>query len=229
METGITWTDFLELLGVLLVLYWILKFLGSILRKLTRKTSTKRIIGLIFSKGLIVFKPIAAVLLSLAFIGVNYKVHGILFLIVGVLVFSYAKSYLNGIAFKTNPLVYKGAHVISGDHEGEMLQLLPFGILIQETGRKSFVNYSDLEKNGFSILSKGNDVLRTTLYLPEAVVDEVVLDLMFDNPLVSFKDVPTLEKVSGQATKKLLFSMEKGAKVDDVIAYLVQYNINPTL
>lgn len=227
-DTGITWTLFFQILSVLIALYWILKFIGSVLKKLSKRTSTKRLVQRTFAKTLIVYKPLAAVFLALIFIGINYLVNGVLFLLLGVLLFGYLRSYLNGITFRINPIVYKGAHIVIENYEGEILRLLFFGLLIQEKNGKRFINYSDIEKYGFSIMSEDYDALKTALYLPEDVSDETILDLIFENPLVDYKETPTLEKVPGQATKKLLFTLEQGAKVEDVIAYLANNKINPT-
>ncbi|RMA58594.1 hypothetical protein [Ulvibacter antarcticus] len=225
METDFTWKYFGEVLIGLFALYWIFKFLTEVFVKLSRKSSTKKLIRKISTHFLTLYIPLAVLLLIISFIRIDYIVHGIIFLAAGIIGFPYIRNYLNGILIKLNPLIETGTQISTGDFKGEITELLALGAILKVPKGKHFVNYSEIQQHGFSILYKEDDAILKSIYISEAVSEKEILDLMFDNPMVNFSKPPTLKKVAGENLQRLQFTLENGAKTKDLIAYFERNNI----
>lgn len=229
MEAIFTWEDFIKLALALLLLYVALKFATQIFVKLTKKTRTKRWLRRVFDRLFIFYIPVGITLLLIVFVGINILAHGIVILILGLLSFNYIKSYLNGIQFRSNPLVEKGKFLQIEDYSGEIEQLLAFGVILKGLKGKRFVNYSTIEKQGFGIKSTEEGSLRRTLYLNTKEVAINIPDLLFENPLINYNEPPELNKTDAGDRLKLVLTMEKGAKLEHIIEFLEQHKINATI
>ena len=226
MENVFTWDNFVKVLIGLFIFYWLLKIITLVLLKLSGKIKTKRKVRRWSSDILLIFKPISVLLLLTVFIGINYVIHGILLLIVGIFCFQYIKSYLNGILFKTNPLIDRGRIIISGEYKGEILELMHLGTVLGVSNGKRFIDYSKIQQQGFSIIKEDEDSLLKTLYLSENVTETQVLDILFDNPQVNFLKPPTVKKSTTTGQHILKFTLERGGNLEDLVDFLVQNNID---
>ena len=229
METTISWLNFLKLAIVLilglLTLISILKLLPKFIRK---KSVFNKISGYIKTLREI-YIPIAILMLLIVFVSINYKVHCVLFIVCFIIAFSHIKNYLNGLLFKLNPLVKKGCNIAVGDFIGEIITFLNFGVVINENDVERFINYSYIEKNGFAIHETEYDVMRKTIYVEDLQNSSELLDLLFDNPMVDFKNKPKITKIENIDTHQLQLTLEKGAKVDAILDYLQQHKIKTSL
>ncbi len=225
MEPLFDWNSFFWLLIVLVFLYLILKFIGKVTQYVFKKNSTKRKLKRLFNTVLVIYIPVAIIVIILSFLSINFIMHGVLLLAVGFIFFSYIKSYLNGVVFKTNPLVDKEVFIVTGDFEGEIENLLSFGIIINLTEGKRFINYSYIEKKGFFISQHDEGTLRNTIYLAKSANHESVLDLLFENPLISLSHKPQIKDLAEKKLLKLQLTLEKGVQLETLINYLKQHDI----
>lgn len=229
MESIFTWTSFFWLAAVLLFLLFVLKFIGKISQYIFKKKSTKDKLRRIFNTVEVVYKPLAIIIVLLSFLSIDFMMHGILLLAAGIISFTHVKSYVNGVLFKTNKLVEKNAYIITGKFEGEIEELLPFGVIINLTEGKRFINYSFIEKQGFYINQQDEGTLRNTIYLSNSVNPEKVLDLLFENPMVSISNKPQIKEIVGKKMMKLQLTLEKGVQIESLISFLNQHDIESNI
>lgn len=221
-----TWRGLLVLLIFLFLFYWVVKVLTYGIANYTKKNVTHKKVVSFLERLLLLFKPIAVLLLLLDFITINPISHTILLAVVGVLGHKHIHNYINGIILKINPLIDVGALLETGKHQGEIKQLLPLGMLLRtETGER-FLSYSEVETKGFAVKSYENSSLRQILFLKTEVKRDAILDLLFDNPILNYKDQPSLKATEKANEYKLQYSLENGASSEDLIAFLIERNIS---
>lgn len=229
MEINMTWFDFFRLGIALVLLYLALQFLSKLVLKLFKRSLYRREIKHYAEIVNELYKPLALLTIVAAFVIINYKIHGVLVLVSGIVLFQHIKNYCNGIFFKINPLVDAGVNLVTGDYQGEIEKLMPFGIIIKTQHGERYINYSTIETEGFCVNQKTDGSMRKTLYLLETEKTNEVMDLLFDNPLINFNQKPSIWNIPGESIQQIQLTLEKGAKIESVIAYLNQFNIKSSL
>ena len=224
MENINTWRGFLALLILLILCYWLFKFLIHITIHFTRKNATSRRITRRLHKVLIVFKPLAVFLLLLHLISINPINHSILLVVIGVFGFKPINNYINGIILKMNPLIEIGALLETNTYQGEIKKMLPFGLVLNTEIGERFINYSKIENKGFAVKSNNKSLLRQTLYIKSQLSKEKILDLLFDNPILNNTDFPSLKNTEETEVYKLQYSLENGASSQELITFLTENN-----
>ncbi len=228
METNISWFSFFQITVLLITIYIFLRLLMGLLPQFLKRKSVLNRTILVLNKSIEIYKPFAILLLLLSFVSVNYKVHGILFLLFLIVTFTHIKRYIYGVLFKINPLVNLGANLSTGEFKGDISKFLFFGIVINEADGNRFINYSYIDKHGFSINQNDNASLRKTIYIHNQEMTSTILDLLFDNPIVDFTNKPFIKKIPNENIFQLQVALENGAKMESLITYLNQNNIKTT-
>lgn len=223
------WRGLLTLIAFLIACYWLLKLVIYLIENIGRKTGIKRTILAIIEKVLLIFKPVATALILLDFISINYITHSLLLIIVSVFGYKHIKNYINGVFLKINPLIKKGALIEIGSNQGEIKDLMLFGLVINSETGERFFNYSMIENNGFSVKSNENSLLRQTLHVTTEKTKEAILDILFENPILNFDDQPIVRITEVENNYKLQFTLEPGVTTEDLIAFLKEYNISTIL
>lgn len=228
METGFklnSWFGLFSLSIILFVVYWLIILAKIIFEKIaTRNLANKKIIAVI-DRVLLLFKPVAIMLLLLRFIAINYVTHTILLVVIGVFGYHHIKNYIFGLFLKMNPLINEGAIIKLDKKAGELKTFLPFGVILNTEQGECYVNYSALEQREFSVDSNHEDVLRQTLFLDGQQCPEQVMDILFDNPIIDFNEKPIIRKTEDNLHYKLQYTLENGASTQDLIAFLKEQNI----
>lgn len=225
METSISWVYFFKIVGILFVLYVVLRLLQRTVPNIFKRPSNKKKTTLLLNKGLEVYIPLAIVIILLSFVAVNFIAHGILLLLVVGITFTHIKRYLFGILFRINPLINIGSNITTGDYKGDIIKFLLFGVIINEDNGNRFVSYSYIDANGFSVNQNDVSSVRRTLYIAKQETSQPILDLLFENPNVDFSNKPILKQLPNEEGMQLQIALLDGAKIDSVIDYLKQYNI----
>lgn len=229
MKTTVTlyhWNDVFYLFILLLACYWGIKLVIYILERFSKKNITNKKITALLKKVVILYKPVASTILLLGFISINYITHTLLIVSIGVFGYHHIKNYISGIFFKLNPLISLGALVHIGKTNGEIRSLEPFGIIINIDSGEHYMNYSELEKKGFSVKPNKENILEQTLLLETELSKEKILDVLFDNPILDFNNKPVIVKAKEAGLLKLKYTLEKGASNEDLIAFLTEQNIS---
>lgn len=223
-----TWQGLFSLVIILIIAYWLLKLITYALNQFAKQNITNKKTIVTLTKVLMLYKPLAAILILLDFIFINYIVHTIILVIIGVFAYSQIKNYVNGIFLKLNPLINVDAIISVSKYTGEIKKLMPLGLILSTENGERFINYSTIESNGFSIKSNDNSLLRQTLYLKTEKTQEQVLDMLFDNPILNFDENPTI-KTAENNLLKLQYTLEAGETTETLIAFLDKKNIQSTL
>lgn len=224
-----TWDGLRNLFLLLLAGYWILRLVEFLIKQVVLKNRANKQILIIFKKILLIYQPISILLILFGFLAINYLIHGFFLLLIGALGFPYLRNYISGVILKINSLLRQGISISVADTTGEINKFLPFGIIINTESGDSFVSYTTIDKFGFKINSKNDTILRQTLYLKTEKSKTEILDLLFDNLLLNFKVAPTINTMEGTEVFKLQYTLEKGIKAEDLIAFFKQYNIETSL
>lgn len=223
-----TWKGFFALLILLVICYWLFKFIIYLTIHFTKKNATNKKITNQLNRALLVFKPLAVIFLLLDLISINPINHTIFLVAIGVFGYKSITNYINGIILKMNPLIEIGAVIDTNNYLGEIKKMIPLGIVINtETGER-FISYNKIEKKGFSIKSNNNSLLRQTLYITMDYNKDKVLDLLFDSPLLNNREFPSIKNTKIDNVFKLQYSLEDGAMTEDLLQFLRTKNITST-
>lgn len=229
METHISWLNFFTIIAILIVVYLFLRILLRFLPQVFKRKSVINKSASIIHKTIEIYKPFAILVVLLSFVTINYKVHGVLFLLFLIVTFSHIKRYIYGVLFKINPLVNLGSNISTGEFKGDISKFMFFGLVINEDVGNRFINYSYIDDNGFSINQNDNASVRRTIYIHDQDKTAPILDLLFENPNIDFKNKPIIKKVPNEETLQLQIALESGAKMESLLAYLNQNNIKTSL
>lgn len=229
MESVFTWNDLFKLVLLLVGLYGLLNLIARILIMLSKKIRTKRFLRTVSERALIFYIPLGICSLIAVYVGINFLVHGILVLVVGIIFFPQVRAYLNGILFRSNSFVRVGENILFEDYAGTIERFQAFGVILDGLDGKRFINYTHMYRSGFSVKKKHDDLHHQVLHLTLEEKKTDVLDLLFENPLVNLNHLPELKKVSEPNEYKLRFTLEKGATVEELVTFLLQYGINSTI
>lgn len=225
MEANISWFDFFRVVALLIIIYIFLILVLQFVPHVFKRKSVINKSALILNRVLEIYKPFAILIILLSFVSINYKVHGVLFLLFLIITYSHIKRYLYGVLFKINPLVNIGSNISTGDYKGDISKFLFFGVVVNEDVGNRFINYSYIDEHGFSINQNDNASIRRTIYIYDQEKSTPILDLLFENPNVDFNNKPIIKSVPNEKTLQLQIALETGATMESLIEYLNQHNI----
>lgn len=229
MVTENTWILFFKLFVVLLVIYVLLKFSLRVSQRVIKSAKRRNTFRIWLKRTKIVYKPIAIILLLISIISINYIAHGLIFLGIGIFGYSYIKNYLSGVLFKINPLTAEGARIKLDNIEGEIQKFLPFGIIIHTKEGEQFVQYSNIDNKGFLINRNIGGALRQSLYFDRNVDSGILLDALFDCPLVDFNQSPEIREMQNTERYRVMLTLEKGVQTAQMIRFLESKQIQAKL
>jgi hypothetical protein len=229
MAIDISWLDFMETIAILILAYLFLKIVLRFIPQVFQKKSSSDKFSIVIIRILELYIPIAILIVLFTFVNMNYKVHGILLLAVVVLFWNYIKSYINGVFFKVNPLIAIGNNISTGEFNGNINKFLPFGIIINDAEGNRFINYTYIDSQGFNVNQNVVNSMFQTLFLQDIDNSSMVLDLLFDNPIINFKYTPQIRKLPNENLLELQISLEKGVEIETLIGYLNQNNIKTSI
>lgn len=225
IEKFYTWEGLIFLSILLIAIYWLLKLLTYLLDNLGKRNETSKHTRSWLRWLSLVYTPMAIILLLLNFISINYITHSLLLVAVGIFGYKHFKNYINGIFLKTNPLMSKGTFLQTKNFEGEIKKMLPLGLILNSESGEHFLNYSVIEENGFSVKDSMSSNLRHSIYLESEITEDQILDILFDNPILSVAESPSIKATNKSNEYVLKYTLETGANTNQLIAFLKQQNI----
>lgn len=229
ISTFYSWKGLFYLLIGLIILFGIIKLVIRTIEKSAKKNLANKQFIFWLRNSLFFYVPVAVIIFILGFISINYITHTIIVVLSGVFAFPYIRNYLSGIIFRSNPLVNKGALIMSTNLEGEIKRLLVLGMIVNTEQGEQYLNYSSIEDYGFTIKSNKGSVLRQTLYLKTDLKKDALLDLLFDNPILNFEEKPSLRNGLKPGDLILKYTLESGATTEDLISFLTAHNIETSV
>lgn len=224
-----TWILFFELFAVLLVIYLLLKITLRVSQRVIKSAKRRNAYRIWLRRIKVVYKPIAILLLLISIISINYIAHGLIFLGIGIFGYSYIKNYLSGVLFKINPLTSEGVRIKINEIEGEIQKFLPLGVIIHTQNGEHFVQYSAIDKEGFVINRNIGGALRQSLFFDRNVDTGILMDALFDCPLVDFKQAPEIRKTENESRYRVMLTLEHGVQTAQIIRFLEHKQIEAKL
>lgn len=229
MVTENTWILFFKLFVVLLTIYLLLKLSLRVSQRVIRSAKRRNVFRIWLRRVKVVYKPVAVILLLISVVSINYIAHGLIILGIGIFGYSYIKNYLSGVLFKINPLTAEGARIKLKGVEGEIQKFLPLGIIVHTTDGEQFVQYSKIDKEGFLINRDIGGALRQSLYFDGNVDSGILLDALFDCPLVDYKQSPEIREIQNEDRYRVMLTLEKGVQTSQIIRFLERRQIQAKL
>lgn len=157
LEPHFSWTFF----GFLLILaslgYLILRALHRKINDLTFNRKVERIIYLSTQRILVIYEPLAVIILASIWVLVNPVWHGILMLFLVASAFPHVRNYVTGRLIRLSNELSVGKNIIVQNEQGTISQLAPLGVYIMMNSGLRYFNYNQLAKQGYTIVS-GSDL-----------------------------------------------------------------------
>ncbi|AIY14089.1 hypothetical protein [Cellulophaga baltica] len=224
-----SWIGLRNLILFLFFGYWALKLIEFLIQRITLTKRVNKKVLAVLNKIFLLYNPISILLILLGFITINYIVHGLFLLLVSAIGYPYIRNYVGGVIYKINSILAKGVSVTINDTTGEIKKFLPFGIVVNTEKGDCFINYTTIDTSGYTVNSKNDTVLRQTLFVKTPLSKSELLDLLFDNPLLNYKEAPVLKELEESGSLKLQYTLEKGIQAESLIAFLSAHQIETSL
>ncbi len=148
-----TWTNFLLIALVFAALYFALQFLRRLSEQFTFLGRHQHAYQKIVELLLLLFEPLAVIVLASVFILINPIFHGLIMALLLLIGFSHVRNYLSGRIILANHNIAIGERLRSGTSEGVIFSLERLGLNLQTNEGLNQLSYSSLLTNGYTILS----------------------------------------------------------------------------
>ena len=160
-----SWNELITLAIVLTGGYLVMWLLLVVLRNFGKRNLFKRRAIESLRKGMLIYSTLAVGIILLGFISINYITHGLLLAFIGVFGFRYIRDLISGLFLKINNSIKKGDSIVSGEIQGDVEQMILFGVYINNRFGKSYINYSTLYNQGFTVKSDKLSLFRRMAFL----------------------------------------------------------------
>ncbi len=145
-----TWGDLLTLTIVLLGLFFLLR----IFLRIAVNISLGGVIRAFFIRGikliLLIYEPLALVLLLGLFVMISPWVHGIIIAIVLLGTTGQIRNFFEGSVILSDPKVIVGAPLVIGNTRGNVTKLGRLGLYLRNQKGLHFVNYATMLRKGYT-------------------------------------------------------------------------------
>ncbi len=229
IESIFGWKD-LGLLAILLVgLYVLVHFIRVAVERYLKENRIGNRLQMSTRRFELFYKPLAWLILLLGFISINPIWHGSFALTTGILAFPYLRNYVSGLFLRSNALLEIGATIQNQDKKGEISKINFLGLVLDTEKGEQFIWYRQFDKEGFVILSPQINLRQQTIYFKSEMPANQLLDTLFDHPSLSFGKRVSLRSTTVEDIYLFQFSLEQGAQLEDLTAYVNERGIESSL
>ena len=228
-ESIYQWNNLLPLGLVLLGIYALLRLSFWLLTRYLRQNKSGKRITKIMKRLVLFYVPVAWAILIVAFISIDYIRHGLLIAAAFILTFTYLKHYVSGLFLRTNPMIQIGAVVQDGDLKGLIQQIGSLGLVLGTATGEHFIWHGEFDKSGFSVIPPKSTTRLQSIYLKSELSPKEILDLLFDHPILAFAKSIELRASKKDQIFVLQYTLEKGAKKEDLTSFLEANGISSSL
>ncbi|MHA7128127.1 hypothetical protein [Algoriphagus namhaensis] len=223
------WYNLGVLALILLVLYGLVHLLRLVIERYMKQNRVGYQLKLSSKRFELFYIPMAWLLLILGFVSIDPIWHGIFVGVVGIFAFPYLQNYVSGLFLKANPMLEIGAIVQSEEIRGLINRVASLGLVLGTSTGEQFVWYRDFEKMGFAVIAQQTNQRLQSVYLRSEMSASDILDVMFDHPVLCFGKKTTLRPAKNKGIYLLQFTLEHGAKAEDLMTYLESRGIVTSL
>ena len=193
-----SWASFIGIGLSLLAIYFVLLFAQRLLKRFHYLGRWQDRICRILHFVLIVFEPLAAILLCSVFVLINPLVHGLFLLLILIFGASYIRNYMSGRLAQVDNNIAKGMRIRTGTAEGIITEMDRMGLYLQSRDGLHYISYVKLMTTGYTLIS-GDEI--GGLYHLEIDTGEVksktnpiqqLMDRLTMTPYIDWKHKPEL-------------------------------------
>jgi hypothetical protein len=152
-----SWVDLLVAALILYGIYLLLLLVRDRLSRSKRIEGFRAAVYSVLAPFLLVYEPIAVLVLVMIFLFINPIPHGVVVLLVIVAGFTRIRDYLSGRIVLFNPLVAVGKRMHVDKFTGVISRISRMGVYLQTGEGIHFVNFTTLITQGFSLIT-GKDI-----------------------------------------------------------------------
>lgn len=153
LNREINWADFFSIALGITVLYFALNFAYSWLHKTDYSSMLRTNVQNVLRGSLLVFEPLAALILLGAFTLIDPILHGSLVLILLIGGFYYIRNYFGGRIILFDSVISVGNRLSVQNMQGVISQIGRLGLKLQTNKGLQFVNYATLITDGYTLLA----------------------------------------------------------------------------
>lgn len=146
-----TYTNLVVEILILWGLYWLLTLLQKRIRNGAIFGKYQQAIAGYLDTFLLLYEPITILLITIVFIFINPVMHGIILLLLTLAGFNRIRDYLSGRIILATSLVGEGKRLKSPQASGVISRIGRIGLYLQTGDSLSFVNYTNLLTEGYSL------------------------------------------------------------------------------
>lgn len=187
LDPYFTWTNLLVAALLLWGIYWLLVMLQ---RRLASGVFFGRYQGRITAfvrTFLLLYEPITVLVLLLVFFFINPLMHGIFLVLLILAGFGRLRDYLSGRILLATSLVEEGRRMKTEKGTGVISRIGRVGLYLQTGEKLSFVNYSNLVTEGYSLTTSDEvgGYYQLNLTHPESTTTDEALRFLADKFLLT--------------------------------------------
>ncbi|MEZ5042459.1 MAG: hypothetical protein R2828_21340 [Saprospiraceae bacterium] len=231
-----SWPGFLTLAVGLVLLYFILHAAKSLSQRTSalgrfQSTITHRI-----QQVLLIYEPLAGLMLIGAFVMVNPVFHGLLFALLLLGSFTHVKNYISGriVQFEHSHLIDK--RLKTKDYQGIIVQTGRLGLQLETSEGLHNISYTTLQANGYTLLS-GEDVggvfqLRIKKEKAGERINNPVqlLDLLATAPYVDWNHKPELlPAFESDGSIQVRIRVQEESHLYDLLELIKEWGFTPSV
>ena len=148
-----TWLRLLTAAIILLALYVVLRSARQYIPQIPFLRAYAQQIQSAIHALLLVYEPMVLVVLGSLFVLINPYHHGLLMGLLVIVGFSHMRNYMSGRLIQLGNTLAPGKQVAIGDMQGIILKMGRLGLNIQTSEGWHFMGYSELFRNGYTLIS----------------------------------------------------------------------------
>lgn len=221
------WVHFLTFVAILLGVYFLLKLLIRIGLNIRLVGKAQSYILGILQTLLLVFEPVAIVILLGVFVLISPQLHGILVAFVLLGSVSILRSYVNGRIILFDKEIGVGSALQTSNNAGTVTEMGRLGLKVRSKTGKHFINYSSLIKDGYALSTNENVGGNYQLSLEDireedghAMNEELHL-ILSTSPYLEAEDQLKIEEVTSNPKKaSVSLTIRNKKHLQDLIALL---------
>ncbi len=210
-----TWTNFLEIAVFLVILWFVLLFFRDIFGRTRWFGKSQDRVQRGMDVLLLLFEPLALLLLVGVFVFVNIWLHGFIVLLVLIGGFSHFRDYFSGRIVRFDKKIVTGKSIKTEKAQGIIDSRERLGLRIKTSQGIRFVGYSNLLKNGYMLLAdkeiggfyhlrikpeENNENKNHLQYLFDLLVTTPFIDHSFKPEFIETEDKEKTDAISMQVS-----------------------------
>lgn len=225
-----TWLELIFAIGITVGVYHIIKLIRNLQWSTLFSEITQSHIRRVLDIVLLLFEPIALLILLAILVGIHPRIIGPLMMIVLLIGYHHLRNYVSRLMILIDGRLHIDSHVRSGDHGGRVKKIGRLNLELQSSKGIHVLSYLRLWSDGYTI-SEGDKISRLyTIYLiPSEDIRKTnhetrISDRLAESPYVDWATRPDIvySDVQGEPIKLRLLLRDKNY-LDEIASLLMSW------